>query len=159
MKIRKLTPEDYPMALALLRRTFSGSNYEVRLFENLHRNKKSLHDWVCIHRNKVIAYIAYSNAYDGKEVCGLHLAPLAVTTNMQNHGIGSELIRFSLRQKEIRDKTLFVLGEPSFYMKFGFKKCVMPICPFDKNNEHFLSLRNNTSSKLTIGYESEFSKS
>lgn len=146
------------MALALLRQTFSGSNYEVRLFENLHKGKKSLHEWVCILRNKVIAYIAYSNAYDGKEVCGLHLSPLAVTTNMQNHGIGSELIRFSLRQKEIRDKTLFVLGEPGFYMKFGFEKCVMPICPFDKNNEHFLSLRNNTSNKFTIGYEPEFSK-
>jgi putative acetyltransferase len=158
MKIRKLTPEDYPMALALLRQTFSGSYYEVRLFENLHKKEISLHEWVCIHRNKVIAYIAYSNAFNGKEVCGLHLAPLAVTTNMQNHGIGSELIRFSLRQKEIREKPLFVLGDPVFYMRFGFEKCVMPICPFDKNNEHFLSLRNNTSNQFTIGYESEFSK-
>jgi putative acetyltransferase len=158
MKIRKLTPEDYPMALALLRQTFSGSYYEVRLFENLHKKEKSLHEWVCIHRNKVIAYIAYSNAFNGKEVCGLHLAPVAVTTKMQNHGIGSELIRFSLRQKEIREKTLFVLGEPGFYMRFGFEKCIMPICPFDKNNDHFLSLRNNTSNQFTIGYEAEFSK-
>jgi putative acetyltransferase len=156
MKIRDLTPQDYPMALALLRQTFSGSNYELRLFENLHKKGKHLHEWVCIHRNKVIAYIAYSNAFNGKEVCGLHLALLAVTTNMQNQGIGSELLRFSLRQKEIREKPLFVLGDPNFFMKFGFEKCTMAICPFDKKNEHFLSLRNNTPGTFTIGYEPEF---
>ena len=156
MKIRILTPEQYPKALALLRQAFSNSNYEVRLFENLHKNKKPLYEWICIHRNKAIAYISYSNAFYGKEVCGLHLAPLAVTPRMQNQGVGSELLRFSLRQKEITEKTLFVLGDPNFYRKFGFKQCSMPICPFDKNNEHFLSIRNNISSTFTVGYEPEF---
>lgn len=156
MKIRRLTPEEYPKAAALLGKAFPNSNYEVRLFENLHQNRKPLHEWICIHRNKAIAYIAYSNAFYGKEVCGLHLAPLAVTPQMQNQGIGSELLGFSLRQKEIRDSPLFVLGSPNFYMKFGFVHCTMPICPFDKNNEHFLSIRNNTSSTYTVGYEPEF---
>lgn len=156
MKIRKLTPKEYPMALALLRQTFSGSNYESRLFENLHKKGKNLHEWICIHRHKVIAYIAYSNAFKGKEPCGLHLAPLAVKRQMQNQGIGSELVRFTLRQEEIREAPLFVLGDPNFYKKFGFEKCAMPICPFDANNEHFLSIRNTTTSPFTIGYESEF---
>jgi len=157
MKIRKLTPEEYPKASALLRQAFPDSNYETRLFENLHKNKKNLYEWICIHRNKAIAYIAYSNAFCGKEVCGLHLAPLAVTPQMQNQGIGSELLHFSLRQNVIRGKTLFVLGDPHFYTKFGFEHCKMPICPFDKNNEHFLAIRNNTSSMFTVGYEQEFS--
>ncbi len=156
MKIRKLTPEEYPKASALLRKAFPDSNYETRLFENLHKNGKDLHEWICIHRNKAIAYIAYSNAFCGKVVCGLHLAPLAVTPQMQNQGIGSELLRFSLRQDVIKEKTLFVLGNPSFYTKFGFEHCDMPICPFDKNNEHFLAIRNNTSSVFTVGYEQEF---
>lgn len=156
MKIRRLTPEEYPKTAALLGKAFPNSNYEVRLFENLHKNERPLHEWICIHRNKAIAYIAYSNAFYGKEVCGLHLAPLAVTPQMQNQGIGSELLRFSLRQKEIRESPLFVLGDPNFYMKFGFVHCTMPICPFDKNNAHFLSIRNNTSSTFTVGYEPEF---
>jgi putative acetyltransferase len=42
MKIRVLTPEHYPKALALLRHAFPNSNYEVRLFEKLHKNKKPL---------------------------------------------------------------------------------------------------------------------
>ena len=156
MKIRELTPEEYPKASALLRQAFPNGNYETRLFENLHKNEKKLQEWICIHRNKAIAYIAYSNAFCGKKVCGLHLAPLAVAPEMQNQGIGSELLRFSLRHKFIKDKTLFVLGDPNFYTKFGFGHCDMPICPFDKNNEHFLAIRNNTSSIFTVGYEQEF---
>lgn len=156
MKIRKLSPKEYPMALALLRQTFSDSNYEAQLFANLHKKGKPLHEWICVHRNKAIAYIAYSRAFNGKEPCGLHLAPLAVKRQMQNQGIGSELLRFSLRQKEIREEPLYVLGEPNYYKRFGFELCTMPICPFDANNEHFLCLRNNTSSPFTIGYEPEF---
>ncbi len=156
MKIRKLTPQDHAKAAALLRQAFSGSNYEVKLFENLHKNGKTLHEWVCIHSHKIIAYIAFSNAYDGSKVCGAHLAPLAVNPEFQNQGIGSELLRFALRQDGLKESTIFVLGHPDFYRKFGFEHCAMPVCPFDKNNAHFLSIRNNTSNQYTVGYEPEF---
>jgi putative acetyltransferase len=156
MKIRKLTPENHARVYALLRQAFPGSNDEVQLVENLHSNGKTLHEWVCIHTNKIIAYIAFSNAYNGTDVCGLHLAPLAVKPEFQNQGIGSELLRFALRQDVIKESTLFVLGDPGFYKKFGFELCNMPVCPFDKNNEHFLSMRNNTSNQFTVGYEGEF---
>lgn len=156
MKIRKLTPEDYSKASALLRQAFPGSTHEAQLVENLHANGKAVHEWVCIHVNKFIAYLAFTNAYQGKEVCGLHLAPLAVNPEFQGQGIGSELLRFALRQEAIKDKTIFVLGDPGFYRKFGFAPCVMPICPFDTNNAHFLSIRNNTVNQFTVGYEPEF---
>ena len=156
MKIRKLTPEDYPRASALLRQAFPGSSYEVKLVENFHRNGTEVHEWVCLHINKVVAYIAFSKAYNDDEVCGLHLAPLAVKPEFQGQGIGSELLRFALRQDVIKEKTLFVLGDPGFYKKFGFEPCANPVCPFDKNNEHFLRIRNEPSGLFTVGYESEF---
>ncbi|MCJ7602899.1 MAG: N-acetyltransferase [Desulfobulbaceae bacterium] len=156
MKIRKLTPENYDKASALLRQAFPGSTYEVQVVENFHKNGKAVHEWVCVHINTVIAYIAFSNAYNGSAVCGLHLAPLAVKPEFQKQGIGSELLRFALRQDVIKENTIFVLGDPGFYQKFGFEPCAIPICPFDKNNAHFLSIRNNTSSQFTVGYESEF---
>ena len=157
MKIRELTPENYPKASALLRQAFPRSTHEVQLVESLHRNGKTVHEWVCLHTNAVIAYIAFSKAYNGSEVCGLHLAPLAVKPEFQRQGIGSELLRFALRQEVIKTNTIFFLGDPRFYQRFGFEPCVMPICPFDKNNGHFLSLRNNTVSQFTVGYEAEFS--
>ena len=156
MKIRKLTPDMYGKASALLRQVFPGSTYEVQLVENFHNNDTTVHEWVCIHTNTVIAYIAFSNAYNGAAVCGLHLAPLAVKPDFQRQGIGSELLRFALRQDVIKSQTIFVLGDPGFYRKFGFEPCAMPRCPFDTNNAHFLSIRNTVTSGFTIGYEDAF---
>jgi len=156
MKIRKLTPEDEPRAAALLRQAFPESEYEAQLFENLHKNCKMLHEWVCIQTGTVVAYIAFSNAYEGSVACGLHLAPLAVKPDFQRRGIGSELLRFALRQEGIKEKTIFVLGEPAFYQRFGFEPCAEPICPFDKNNAHFLSIRNTPGASFTVRYEPEF---
>ena len=156
MKIRKPTQETYGKVSALLRSAFPNSRYEAGLVEQFHKNETPIHEWVCIHINKVIAYIAFSNAYDGDEICGLHLAPLAVAPQFQRQGIGSELMRFALRQKEIKSSPLFVLGAPGFYQRFGFEPCTMPICPFDKNNAHFLSIRNDITSQFTVGYEAEF---
>lgn len=156
MKIRKLTPETYPKVSALLLQAFSPSKYEVQLFAKLHEKKRDLLEWACIHRDTVIAYITFSNAYDGKEVCGLHLATLAVKPQMQGEGIGSELIRFSLRQGDIKANTIFVMGNPQFFQRFGFERCVNPICPFDKDNSNFLSIRNDTVRQYIVGYEPEF---
>jgi putative acetyltransferase len=156
MKIRQLTQENYPKASALLRQAFPRSTYEVQLVENLHKNGTTMHEWACLHTNAVIAYIAFTKAYNVAEVCGLHLAPLAVKPEFQRQGIGSELLRFALRQEIIRTNTIFVLGDPRFYRRFGFEPCVMPICPFNKNNAHFLSLRNNSTRQFSVGYEAEF---
>jgi putative acetyltransferase len=156
MKIRKLTPENYPKTSALLHRAFSPGRYEVQLFEKLHEKGRVMYDWVCIHRDTITAYIAFTNAYDGTQVCGLHLAPVAVNPQLQGQGIGSELVRFALRQDVIRDHPIFVLGNPKFYQKFGFEPCSLPVCPFARNNANFLSIRNSTSRRYTVGYEPEF---
>ena len=159
MKIRPPTPDDHAKVSALLRQAFPESGHEVQLVENLRAHGKTMHEWVCIHTNRVIAYIAFTNAYQGKAVCGLHLAPLAVKPEFQGQGIGSELLRFTLRQEVVRDQTLFVLGDPGWYQQFGFSLCAQPVCPFDTNNAHFLSLRNSTASRFTVGYEAEFTAS
>lgn len=156
MKIRTLTPENRPKAAALLRQAFPNSRYEEHLFDNLHKRDRTVYEWVCIHINMHVAYIAFTNAYDGDTVCGLHLAPLAVNPQFQNQGIGSELLRFALRQENIRNRTIFVLGDPKFYQRFGFERCLQPICPFDRKNAHFLAIRSSASHNFTVGYEPEF---
>ena len=156
MKIQKLTEDNRAKVYALLRSAFPGSDYEAGLVQKLHENGKPVHEWVCIHTNKVIAYIAFSNAYDCNDVCGLHLAPMAVAPDFQKQGVGAELLRFALRQEMIKSQPLFVLGEPGYYKRFGFEPCSLPICPFDKNNSHFLSMRNNTTTHFIVGYEPEF---
>jgi putative acetyltransferase len=156
MKIQKVTEETRAKVYALLRRAFPGSEYEADLVQALHARNKIAHEWVAIHTNKVIAYLAFTRAYHDHEVCGLHLAPMAVAPDFQKQGVGSELLQFALRQELIKGQTLFVLGKPGFYRRFGFEPCSQPICPFAKNNAHFLSLRNADSSSFTVGYEPEF---
>ncbi len=156
MKISPLLTENHAKASVLLRQAFPDSNYETDLVESFHANDTKVHEWVCIHAGRVIAYICFSNAYDGDKVCGLHLAPLAVNPEFQNQGIGSELMRFVLRQKKLKERTIYVLGDPDFYQKFGFKHCENPVCPYDTNNQHFLAVRNTVSHAFTVGYEAEF---
>lgn len=156
MKIRKPTGEIYVKVSALLKSAFPKSRYEQGLVEEFHDNNTPIHEWVCIHMNKVVAYIAFSNAYNGDEICGLHLAPLAVAPPFQRQGFGSELLGFALRQEAIKKSPLFVLGTPGFYQRFGFKHCALPVCPFTKNNRHFLAIRNTATTPFVVGYEPEF---
>ncbi len=159
MKIRKPTQEMHSKVSGLLTSAFPKSQYESRLVEQFHDNDTPIHEWVCIHIKKVIAYIAFSNAYNGDQVCGLHLAPLAVAPKFQRQGIGSQLLKFALRQESIKKSPLFVLGDPKFYRRFGFESCTLPICSFDKNNRHFSAIRNTTTTRFIIGYEPEFGPS
>jgi len=156
MKIQKVTIENRPRVYALLQRAFPGSACEANLVRKLHENGRDLHEWVCIHTSKIIAYIAFTPAYHGKEVCGLHLAPMAVAPDFQRQGIGAELLHFSLRQEAVKSQPLFVLGEPGYYQRFGFEPCSLPICPFDTDNAHFLSMRNPGDAEFIVGYEPEF---
>lgn len=156
MKIQKVSVEHHPKAYALLKQAFPRSTYESLLVEKFHKNGRELLEWVCIHTNRIVAYIAFSNAYNGSEICGLHLAPMAVKPDFQRQGIGSELIRFALRQPEIKNHTIFVLGDPAFYKRFGFDHCSNPVCPFDKSGSHFMAICNKPGSVYTVGYEPEF---
>ena len=156
MKIQKLTIENRPRVYALLPLAFPHGHYETGLVKKLHENGRIMHEWVCIHTSRVIAYIAFTNAYQGKEICGLHLAPMAVNPEFQRQGVGAELLRFALRQEAIKEQTLYVLGEPGYYQRFGFEPCSTPICTFDKENAHFLSLRNSVTTSFKVGYEPEF---
>jgi putative acetyltransferase len=156
MKIQKLSIENRPKVYALLQGAFPRSAHEAALVQKLHERGRALHEWVCIHTNKVIAYVAFSNAYHGTEICGLHLAPMATAPDFQKQGVGSELLRFALRQEAIKNQPLFVLGEPGFYQRFGFEPCKEPVCPFDRDNARFLSMRPHDNASFIIGYEPEF---
>jgi putative acetyltransferase len=156
MKIQRVTPDHHARVYALLRAAFPGSDYEAELVQAFHAHDTPIQEWVCLQTNKAIAYLTFSNAYRGREVCGLHLAPMAVAPDFQKQGVGTELLQFALRQEPIRSQPLYVLGEPGYYRRFGFAPCAQPICPFDRNNAHFLSLRNPVADPFVIGYVPEF---
>ena len=154
MKIQKLTLDNRPRVYALLRLAFR-TGFEAELVEKLHVNGRAVHEWVCLHAGRIVAYILFSNAYEGV-VCGLHLGPIAVTPDFQRQGVGTELLKFALRQDEIKGRPLYVHGKPDFFSKFGFEPCNHAVCPFDKNKAYFLSMGPNSDRQFIVGYEPEF---
>jgi len=156
MKIRKISPDDRNKVYGLFRKEFSGSNIELNVLQKLHLNNRDLHEWVCIHTNKSIAYIAFSNAYNGTEICGLHLIHLVVNPDFKGRGIAAELLSFALRQKEVQSSTVFVLGDSQFYTRFGFELASNPNCPFTGKRKQFLSIRNRQVDHYTIAYDPEY---
>lgn len=156
MKIRKVTSDSRNKVYGLFRKTFPGSNAELNRLEKLHRSERVLSEWACIHTNKDIAYIAFSNAYHGSDICGVHLIHLIVNPEFQGRGIRTELLQFALRQKELQDKAIYVLGDGRFYERFGFEPCSSPSCPIAGKKKQFLSIRNTPCSDFVIGYEPEF---
>ncbi|ADW17709.1 GCN5-related N-acetyltransferase [Desulfobulbus propionicus DSM 2032] len=156
MKIRPLAPDTQAKAAALLHHAFAPSTYEVRLFDALHANGRQMVEWVCLHRDAVIAYIGFTRAYRGQQAIGLHLGPLAVQPRVQGQGIGSELLRFALRQERIKGQPIFALGCPRFFRAFGFVPCTEPLCPLTRDTGQFLVLGNTSADRYTVGYEPEF---
>jgi putative acetyltransferase len=154
MKIQRLSVENRPRVYALLRLAFPAE-FNAKAVEKLHENNRAAHEWVCLHANRIIGYVAFTNAYNG-EVCGLHLGPMAVTPDFQRQGVGTELLKFALRQEEIKSQPLFVHGKPGYFSKFGFEPCSQPVCPFDKGNAHFLCLGSSSDANFIVGYEPEF---
>jgi putative acetyltransferase len=60
----------------------------------------------------------------------------------QRQGIGSELVRRGLTQcRQLDHRAVLVLGEPTFYQRFGFIKASLHgiLCPFDVPDEAFMA--------------------
>jgi predicted N-acetyltransferase YhbS len=59
---------------------------------------------------------------EGKEILSLAMAPVSVLPDMQNQGIGGELIRVSIEMaKAMGYGSIIVLGHSGYYPRFGFR--------------------------------------
>ena len=78
-----------------------------------------------------------------KEYESLALAPVSVLPKYQSKGIGSKLIRQSLKiSKEMGFKLVIVLGHDKYYPRFGFRPASKwgIKAPFDVPDESFMAL-------------------
>ncbi len=156
--MRAVTPADYPEITDLLEAAFAPSLYESQLVAWLSDHGKLIYEWVSDDERGISGHICFTNAFHGSEVTGLHLDPLAVRSDVQRKGFGSQLIVESLKLFQTKDIPIFVLGDPEFYSQFGFVRVDNPFCPFDQKNQHFLALWWSERSSFVIGYEDEFTQ-
>ncbi len=156
MLIRTTKPDDEPSVEALLDRAFAPSIMESTLVRTMRQSGKISLEMVIEQRRGIVAYICYTTAYDaGGRAIGYHLAPLAVMPGMQRRGLGQRLIRESLAVLKTR-KPVYVLGDPGYYSRSGFRLDRTQQCTFDPEGRHFMVLSRGPLPRRNIGYENEF---
>lgn len=78
---------------------------------------------VAVLNQEIVGHIAISPVSISSGVDGwFGLGPIAISPEWQHHGIGSALMNTALKQLEATGAAgCVVLGDPSFYAKFGFQ--------------------------------------
>lgn len=155
--IRATTPQDLGDVVDLLEAAFLPSLYEARIAREALLQDSGSHGWFQTLRNEIVGFVLYTPATRDGERIGFHLAPVAIHPDHQHLGFGSELIRQTLAMEPIASESVFVLGEPWFYERFGFQPVFCAICEFDEDNRHFRALRwRDAGSRFIVEYHPAF---
>ncbi|MBI2928604.1 MAG: N-acetyltransferase [Verrucomicrobia bacterium] len=114
-----------------------GGDAEARLVEALRNHAALVASLVACAAGEIVGHLAFSPMHadgqpDRRDLLGL--APVAVHPQWQQRGIGSALLRTGLDECRRRAvAAVFVLGDPEFYSRFGFRSghvgglsCVFP---------------------------------
>ncbi len=121
MEIRDSVPEDFPLIRELYPDAFPDEDL-LPLVGELLGETGIVRSLVAVAKETLLGHVIFT-------ACGLVgkadrvalLGPLAVASTQQRQGVGSALVRAGL-QREEKASTLraFVLGDPSYYARFGF---------------------------------------
>lgn len=122
-EIRQVEENDWPQIYTLIERVFMRKD-EARFMREL-KEKNDLVSVSVIDRNQeIIGLIAYSRlriSCENKIHDALVMAPFIMDPLWQGKGLGSELIRQSHAELiEAKEELVFVLGEESYYGRFGY---------------------------------------
>lgn len=135
--IRAVETKDHGAIDHLIEVAFGGRD-EVNLVEGLRKNGDMALEQVAEFEGQVVGHIAYSKLVepDGS----LALAPLAVEPGHQKQGIGSALVKHSMSDLSKGDWTsVFVLGDPNYYTRFGFSVDVARGCSSPYAGPHLMA--------------------
>jgi len=83
-------------------------------------------DLVALHEDEIVGHIISTKAriVDNKnnEYEVLSVGPFSVIPSLQNNGIGTELLNYSItRAKEMGYRGMILFGNPEYYHRFGFR--------------------------------------
>ena len=101
-----------------------GQDGEAQLVDALRNGGFVRLSFVAELDGQVVGHILFSDIHivsDGDSVDALALAPMAVVSEHQRKGIGSDLVRTGLEQcRQDGHRIVIVLGHPNYYPRFGF---------------------------------------
>jgi len=158
MKMEAVGASDRNEVGELLDAVFAPSMFESTLMAGLRHAGREVCERVVRNGGRIIAHVAFTNAYRGTLPIGLHLAPVSVHPGCQRQGVGTFLLTQALAEPGVAERAVFVLGDPRYYGRFGFQRIARPRCPFDRHNQHFQALRWTANDDFAVGYEPEFQR-
>jgi putative acetyltransferase len=122
--IRLELPGDAPGVRAVLTAAFGGC-VEADIVERLRADGDLVLALAAQETTGVVGYVAFPRLtidLGARRVPAVGLAPLGVVPDRQRQGIGAALVRAGLaRLKDRGEGLVFVLGDPAYYGRFGFK--------------------------------------
>lgn len=95
---------------------------------------KPIYSFVAESQEEIVGHIVFSTLkIEGfKGVSAYILAPLAVSKSHQKQGLGTQLIEYGLnRLKAQGAEVVFVLGDPNYYERSGFKAGHKVLAPYE----------------------------
>lgn len=123
ISVRTEKPEDIAVIHQINAQAF-GSPAEANLVDALRRNGKAVFSFVAEDNGRLVGHILFSEVVIESEegqISGIGLAPMAVSPERQNEGIGSRLVEHGLKAcREAGQPFVVVLGHSEFYPRFGF---------------------------------------
>lgn len=123
--IRPEEPPDVP-AIAGIHRSAFGGETELKIVETIRSSAVFIPDLslVAVSDGQVVGHILLSPVHiptETSDIPALALAPIGVLPGFQRQGIGSLLVERGIqRSRELGHAIVIVVGEPSFYPRFGF---------------------------------------
>jgi putative acetyltransferase len=118
LTIRLEAPADYSAIRDVVTAAF-GRAVEADLVDRLRAEGDSVISLVAVESGRIVGHVLFSRMIAPFRALGM--APVSVVPDRQRSGIGSRLIRAGLdRAAQDEWQGIFVLGEPTFYRRFGF---------------------------------------
>ncbi len=123
---------------------FDGRTDEADLVDALRGSGELLVSLVARRAGKIVGHIAFSRLIvDGADgpVGGVALAPVGVLPEFQDEGVGSILIESGLRTLAgSGEQVVLVVGNPAYYVRFGFSTAVGKRYPSRHSGPNFMAL-------------------
>ncbi len=143
MIIRPEEPRDRAAIRQVVEAAF-GQPQEAHLVDLLRDHGKVTFSLVAEKDERVVGHILFSPVTiesNDESLMAIGLAPLAVLPELQNEGIGSQLMHAGLEAcRAAGHECVVVLGHPRYYPRFGFVPASRygVRCEYDVPDEHFM---------------------
>ena len=138
MIVRPELDGDDSAVTAVVARAF-GQREEARLVQRLKSDGDAVVSLVAVVGDQVVGHVMLSRME--APFRALALAPVSVAPDHQRMGIGSALVEAGLKQASERGwEGVFVLGNPAFYRRFGFRRDLASGFSSPYAGSHFMAL-------------------